>query len=56
MWDAAELFGKSLEALPRDLLFIIEADQADVTATRLLVRPDGVLEVSIGNADERLDD
>ena len=39
-----------------DLLFIIEADQADVTATRLLVRPDGVLEVSIGNADERLDD
>ena len=39
-----------------DLLFIIEADQADVTATRLLVRPDGVLEVSIGDADERLDD
>ena len=39
-----------------DLLFIIEADQADVTATRLLVRPDGVSEVSIGNADERLDD
>ena len=39
-----------------DLLFIIEADQSDVTATRLLVRPDGVSEVSIGNADERLDD
>ena len=39
-----------------DLLFIIEADQADVTATRLLVRPDGVTEVSIGNADERLDE
>ena len=39
-----------------DLLFIIEAEQDDVTATRLLVRPDGVTEVSIGNADERLDD
>lgn len=39
-----------------DLLFIIEADQDDVTATRLLVRPDGVSEVSIGSADERLED
>lgn len=38
-----------------DLLIIIEADQDDVTLTRLLVRPDGVSEVSIGTADERLD-